>query len=237
MRSERDFYNYSIYNTLSSSSLEREFEQENEVGRRRRGWQFLPVLHIILRILSLGSGVKTDYRDSGLAVYAWMLTQVLTLIRTKQRDMNPYPVFVLLPSFTTNILAKFVVNFVPNEGRRTKTGYSFMSGCFFFWVRTRIRVSIINSDTWEDTLSNHQWRPTPYAQDNVQTAKLSSSKTTKYEDEDVKLSKKSRCDSEIWLPLINWIGILKGWLWLVTCNSIDRVLHSFTYNLGMKNKD
>jgi hypothetical protein len=38
----------------------REFEQENEVGRRRRGWQFLPVLHIILNILCLGSGVKTD---------------------------------------------------------------------------------------------------------------------------------------------------------------------------------
>ena len=49
----------------------------------------------------------------------------------KKRDVNPYPVFVLLPSFTTNILAKFVVNFVPNEGRRTKTGYSFMSRCFF----------------------------------------------------------------------------------------------------------
>jgi hypothetical protein len=51
-----------------------------------------------------------------------MLTQILTLIRTRQRDMNPYPVFVLLLSFTTNILAKFVVNFVPNEGAA------------FFWV-------------------------------------------------------------------------------------------------------
>jgi hypothetical protein len=29
------------------------------------------------------------------------------------------------------ILAKFAVNFVPNEDRRTKTGYSFMSRCFF----------------------------------------------------------------------------------------------------------
>ena len=29
------------------------------------------------------------------------------------------------------ILAKFVVNFVPNEGRRKKTGYSFMFRCFF----------------------------------------------------------------------------------------------------------
>jgi hypothetical protein len=55
-------------------------------------------------------------------------------------DPSPYPdqdktarhaVFVLLPSFTTNILAKFVVNFVLHEGRRTKTGYSFMSRCFF----------------------------------------------------------------------------------------------------------
>jgi hypothetical protein len=73
-----------------------------------------------------------------------MLSQILTLIRTKQRDMNPYPVFVLLPSFTTNILAKFVVNFVPNEGRRTKTGYRHIVPCLavFFWVRARIRVSI-----------------------------------------------------------------------------------------------
>jgi hypothetical protein len=44
----------------TASSTIREFEQENEVRRRRRGWQFLPVLHIILRILSLGLGVKTD---------------------------------------------------------------------------------------------------------------------------------------------------------------------------------
>ena len=49
----------------------------------------------------------------------------------KTARLNPYPVFVLLPSFGTNILAKFVVNFVPNEGRRTKTGYSVMSRCFF----------------------------------------------------------------------------------------------------------
>jgi hypothetical protein len=61
-----------VYPTLFSSvpppAIIREFEQENEVGRRRRGWQFLPVLHIMLRILSLGSGMKTDYRDSCLAV-------------------------------------------------------------------------------------------------------------------------------------------------------------------------
>ena len=47
------------------------------------------------------------------------------------KNADPNPVFVLLPSFTTNILAKFVVNFVTNEGGRTKTGYSFMSRCFF----------------------------------------------------------------------------------------------------------
>jgi hypothetical protein len=41
-------------------SLIREFERENEVGRRQRSWQFLPVLRILLRILSLESGVKTD---------------------------------------------------------------------------------------------------------------------------------------------------------------------------------
>jgi hypothetical protein len=49
---------------------------------------------------------------------------------TARHSMNPYPVFVPLPSFTTNILAKFVVNFVLHEGRRTKTGYSFMSRFF-----------------------------------------------------------------------------------------------------------
>jgi hypothetical protein len=65
--------------------------------------------------------------------------QVFTLIRRKQRDMNPYPVFVLLPSFTTNILEKFVVNFVPNEGQRRD-----IVSCLavFFWVRARIKVSI-----------------------------------------------------------------------------------------------
>jgi hypothetical protein len=45
--------------------------------------------------------------------------------------MNPYPIFVLLPSLRTNILAKFVVNFVPNESRRTKTGQRFMSDCLW----------------------------------------------------------------------------------------------------------
>ena len=49
-------YRYTVHTRANA----REFEQENEVGRRRRGWQFLPVLHIILRILSLGSGVKAD---------------------------------------------------------------------------------------------------------------------------------------------------------------------------------
>jgi hypothetical protein len=57
--------------------------------------------------------------------------------------MNPYPVFVLLPSFGTNILAKFVVNFVLHEGRRTRTGYSFVSRCFAL-VRVRARVRIIH---------------------------------------------------------------------------------------------
>ena len=70
-----------------------------------------------------------------------MLTQILTLTQTKQRDMNPYPVFVLLLSFGTNILAKFFVNFVLHEGKRTETGYSFMSR-FLVRVRARIRVSV-----------------------------------------------------------------------------------------------
>ena len=47
------------------------------------------------------------------------------------RHMNPYPIFVLLPSFRTNSSAKFVV----------EAGYSFMSSCFVR-VRVRIRVSI-----------------------------------------------------------------------------------------------
>jgi hypothetical protein len=64
-----------------------------------------------------------------------MLTQILTLNRTKQRDMNPYPVFVLLPLFTTNILTKFVVIFVLHEGRRTKFRVS-------LFCQGRIRVSI-----------------------------------------------------------------------------------------------
>jgi hypothetical protein len=76
-----------------------------------------------------------------VAVYeCW--PQILALIRTKQRDMNPYPVFVLPPSFTTNILAKFDVNFVPNKGRRTETGYIVSCPAVYFWVRARIRVSI-----------------------------------------------------------------------------------------------
>jgi hypothetical protein len=54
---------------------------------------------------------------------------------------EPYPVFVLLLSFGTNILAKFFVNFVLHEGKRTETGYSFMSR-FLVRVRARIRVSI-----------------------------------------------------------------------------------------------
>jgi hypothetical protein len=85
-----------------------------------------------------------------------MLTQIIALIRRKQRDMNPYPDFVLLPSFTTNILEKFVVNFVPNEGRRTKTGFSFMSRSFFSGSGQELGSVFINSNTGEETLNNHQ---------------------------------------------------------------------------------
>ena len=58
-------------------------------------------------------------------------------------DPNPYPDqdktarheyisrLRLLPSFTTNTLANFVVKLVLHEGRRTKTGYSFMSSWGF----------------------------------------------------------------------------------------------------------
>jgi hypothetical protein len=71
-----------------------------------------------------------------------MLTQILTLIRIKQRDMNPYPVFVLLPSFTTNILAKFVVgtSFCTKAERQRRDIVSCL--VVFFWIRARIRVSI-----------------------------------------------------------------------------------------------
>ena len=83
--------------------------------------------------------------------YLW--SGVKSVLLFVNADPNPYPDqdktarhesksrLRLLPSFTTNILDKFVVIFVPNEGRRTKTGYSFMSRSFF-WVRARIRVSI-----------------------------------------------------------------------------------------------
>jgi hypothetical protein len=59
----------------------------------------------------------------------------------KQRDMSLYPVFVLLPSFGTKFTTNFPKIFVPNEGRRTKTGYEFMSRCFVM-IRVRIWVSI-----------------------------------------------------------------------------------------------
>jgi hypothetical protein len=106
----------------------REFEQENEVGQR--GWQFLPVLHIIFRILCLWSGVKTDLRFMSIAVYeCW--PKSLPWLRQNSETWIHIPVFVLLPSFTTNILTKFVVNVFPNKGRRTKMGYSFMSHRLF----------------------------------------------------------------------------------------------------------
>jgi hypothetical protein len=69
-----------------------------------------------------------------------MLALILT--QTKQRDMNPYPVFViLLPSLRMNILAKFTVNFVLNESRRTKMGVSclaVLSGSVFINSETSI---------------------------------------------------------------------------------------------------
>jgi hypothetical protein len=68
-----------------------------------------------------------------------MLTQILALIKTKQRDLNPYPILVLRTKA---------------EGQRRD-----IVSCLavFFWVRARIIGSVfINNDTWEDTLSNHQ---------------------------------------------------------------------------------
>jgi hypothetical protein len=48
------------------------------------------------------------------------VANTLGLILTKQRDTKPYPVFVFLPSFRTNILEKFVVNFVLNEAEEQR---------------------------------------------------------------------------------------------------------------------
>ena len=58
---------------------------------------------LILRILSLGSAVIVQ-RWVSILHLAWI-------------DMMLFSVFVLVPSFRTTILAKFVVNFVLNEGR------------------------------------------------------------------------------------------------------------------------
>ena len=55
--------------------------------------------------------------------------------------MKLYPVFVLLPSCSTKFTTNFAKIFVVNEGRRTKTGYGFMSRCFVL-IRVRICVSI-----------------------------------------------------------------------------------------------
>jgi hypothetical protein len=86
--------------------------------------------------------------------YSVGLQEIFVSSLCSQKENSFFPA-LLLPSFRTNILAKFVVNFVPNEGGRTKTGYSFISCCFVkVWARIR-RSVFINSDTWEDTLSNH----------------------------------------------------------------------------------
>jgi hypothetical protein len=61
--------------------------------------------------------------------------------------MKLYPVFVLLPSFGTKFKTNLSKIFVVNEGRRTKTGYGFMSRCFVL-IRVRTWVSI---HVYEDT--------------------------------------------------------------------------------------
>jgi hypothetical protein len=44
--------------------------------------------------------------------------------------------FVLSPPLRTNILAKFVVYFILNEGRKTEMEYRLMSRCFV-WDKVR----------------------------------------------------------------------------------------------------
>jgi hypothetical protein len=120
--------------------LIREFEQDNELRRRRRTWQFSR-LHIILRILSWTSLVVAQCVFPCVAVYEYW-PWFLPWPRKKQRDMKLYPVFVLLPSCITKFTSNFAKIFVVNEGRRTKTGYGLMSRCFVL-MRVRIWVSIL----------------------------------------------------------------------------------------------
>ena len=76
-------------------------------------------------------------------------------------DPNPYPDYIISrlrsSAFVQNeYFGKIRRELGIHEGRGTKTGYSFMSRCFACRIRASIRVSIINSNTWEDTLSNHR---------------------------------------------------------------------------------
>jgi hypothetical protein len=96
----------------------REFEQDNEVRRRRHTWQFLPYVHYLAHTELDVTGACTTYLP--MCRCLWILTINLALIQKKQRDMKLYPVFVLLPSCRTSFTTKFAKVFVVNEGRRRR---------------------------------------------------------------------------------------------------------------------
>jgi hypothetical protein len=85
--------------------VNREFEQDNEVRRRRRTCQFLPSAHYLAHTeLDVTGGCSTCLP---MCRCLCILTLILALTQKKQRDMKLYPVFVLLPSFGTKFTAKF----------------------------------------------------------------------------------------------------------------------------------